>query len=362
MKGKIKSIEVYNFQPYVSSILNLAAGVNIITGASDKGKSAIMRLLRWVFRNKPRGFAFRSSFAKEDETVKGVVSFDDDTFVGRERGEGLNCYLTPTHDESDPLDTIGTDVPDEVLSIVNIDDYCFRGQHDPYFLLQDTPGGVGRTLNEIVGWSEIDDVRKKIKKIISKSESSFENAEAEEKKLRDELAFYDNLDAMQKDIDKLGKMLRERDLLRQERTELYKICRELQNLEDDIEQLDLWLKIEEESKDLFVLLDEHNADMREKNAIQELIDGIEEINGEIADIDFDLEYYDEISKIAEDIRIYKKEVIILEEIKQTVGDIETIDDEIPYIEAKIRHIDDQILSIGICPYCGGEISRDHECK
>lgn len=360
--NKIDIIEISNFQSHKNSTLELDTGVNIITGASDKGKSAIMRALKWVFRNRPRGFAFRSNFADEEDITRVAVGFDDEQFVVRERKSGLNRYLTPERDENDPIDAMGTDAPKEVLDIVNIDDYCFRSQHDSYFLLQDTSGGVGRTLNDIVGLSVIDEVRKDINKIINSANSGLENAVAEEKRLKEELDFFSNLDDIKKDVDKLGTKLKERDVLREERTELYKICKDLQQIEDGIEQLNLWLKIEKEAGEIFVLLDQHNSDVREKGGIQSILDDIKEIDSDISDIDFDLEYFDKISETSESISQLKRDIILIDDVKDIVVSINTLDNEIPYCDEKIKHIDGQIAEIGICPYCGSELSKDHECE
>ena len=51
----IKSVELKNFQSHNQSRLEFCDGVNIIVGASDSGKSAILRGLFWVLYNNPNG-------------------------------------------------------------------------------------------------------------------------------------------------------------------------------------------------------------------------------------------------------------------------------------------------------------------
>ena len=49
---KIKTIELINFMNHVNTKIDLADGINLVTGSSDNGKSAIMRALYSVLLDK----------------------------------------------------------------------------------------------------------------------------------------------------------------------------------------------------------------------------------------------------------------------------------------------------------------------
>lgn len=54
----IKSIEIENFQSHKYSKLDFSERLNVIVGPSDNGKSAIIRALKWVLFNEPKGTDF----------------------------------------------------------------------------------------------------------------------------------------------------------------------------------------------------------------------------------------------------------------------------------------------------------------
>ena len=61
----IKQLNIHNFQSHEDSSLNFTEGVNVIIGASDSGKSAIIRALKFVVYNSPSGSDMRSWWGGE---------------------------------------------------------------------------------------------------------------------------------------------------------------------------------------------------------------------------------------------------------------------------------------------------------
>lgn len=160
----IQSLEIQNYQSHKNTFIEFSKGLNIITGASDVGKSAIIRAILWVLTNKPLG----------DDVVNwdsegGVhvgIEFDDG-YIIKERNSGRNTYQL----ESGNLEAVRSDVPDEVLEISRISDYNIQTQHQSYFLLQDSPGEVARKLNQLVGLDVIDRIYKNLASKISEAKS-----------------------------------------------------------------------------------------------------------------------------------------------------------------------------------------------
>ena len=85
----IKEIDIVNFQSHKSTHLDLVPGVNVIVGASDSGKSAIIRALRWLIWNRPVGDAFISHWA--DGGFVNIVT-DQMDVIQRAKGPGGNQY------------------------------------------------------------------------------------------------------------------------------------------------------------------------------------------------------------------------------------------------------------------------------
>ena len=74
-----KSLCIENFQSHKKTVLNFDAGVKVIIGRSDSGKSAIIRAIRWLVENKPNG----NSFINYDESKASVEIDIGDTILKR---------------------------------------------------------------------------------------------------------------------------------------------------------------------------------------------------------------------------------------------------------------------------------------
>lgn len=152
----IKLIRIRNFQSHENVTLDLVPGVNIAVGDSGSGKTALVRAIQWLAMNRPLGFRFHSIFSKSPDTTV-EVGFDDGTNVSvcktgkrtvytiSKDGKVLGEWLTP-----------GTAVPDEVLQLLNLSNLNIQEQLDQPFLITNSPGEVGRTLNEVTRIEKVD--------------------------------------------------------------------------------------------------------------------------------------------------------------------------------------------------------------
>ena len=349
----IKTIQIKNIQSHKDSVLELDSGVNVIVGTSDSGKTAILRGLNWLIKNRPLGFAFKSDFAKEEDISVVVVEFSDGNFIIRERNKDINRYLTSEHDEDDPLEAVGRGgPPDEVASLLNLEDYNIQHQHDSYFLLQKSSGEVAREFNDVVGLSIIDSLTKNIKSIVAESRRNIKTADADIETLEKELKEFKKLDEIGKYVDRLEGQIKNRDQIRQERRELIKLVRRIEEVDEDIEQCDILLEMEDKAEALLKVADEINDLTRERSNLQNLIERIEDVDNDIKELDRDLEYCDDIEQLIEGIQDYKKEAIRLKEFENLIQQIENISNEIEYDEKKIGVLEEQVKEIGVCPITG----------
>ena len=108
----LKSLTVSNFQSHRKSELKFHPNVNVISGSSDVGKTAIIRALHWVIWNRPQGNAFRSNWGGDTE----VVLHTDKDCVTRLRTTKQNLYYLNDLE----FNAIRTDVPDEIKQVLNV--------------------------------------------------------------------------------------------------------------------------------------------------------------------------------------------------------------------------------------------------
>jgi DNA repair ATPase RecN len=138
-----------NFQNHSDIEVDLRHPITTITGPSDSGKSALIRLLKWVCTNTPQGDGFVKYGT--DEARAGVV-FDDGTMVQRVRGKSENLYKLGSKE----FRAFGTTVPDDIATLLNLGPINFQGQHDSVFWFSETAGEVSRRLNSVVDLGIID--------------------------------------------------------------------------------------------------------------------------------------------------------------------------------------------------------------
>jgi len=153
----IQSILIKNFQCHKETYLDLSNGFNIINGPTDEGKSAIIRAIRWAAANNPQGFDFKAHLANGDTLVR--LTFTDDQWIERVRGDNENYYSCSTHKK---LSALRGKVPDEIQKILNLESINIQSQFDGFFLIDDSPPNIGRYLNDLLNISVIDSSIKNI--------------------------------------------------------------------------------------------------------------------------------------------------------------------------------------------------------
>lgn len=151
----IRKICLENFQSHEYTEIDLSPALTVIVGESDRGKSAIIRALRWLFLNEPKG----SDFIRVGASGCRVTAvFDDGTKVVRERDRSKNRYVVVYPDGREEIyEGFGSDIPPEVTGLhgickVRLDDDLevslnFALQLESPFLL----AGAGSTKAKAMG-------------------------------------------------------------------------------------------------------------------------------------------------------------------------------------------------------------------
>ena len=153
----IKRIEIKNFQAHKDTVLDFDKGVNVITGESDNGKSAILRAMRWVIENYPSGTnAINSRWNTDFKEPMSVKIYTDKGWIERVRDKTRNGYIISDDNGERKLMAIGQSVPPDVTAFFGITDVNLQWQLDPPYLLSKTPGEASKYLNQIVHLDSID--------------------------------------------------------------------------------------------------------------------------------------------------------------------------------------------------------------
>lgn len=145
----LNEIKLTNFQAHKRLVLALRPGLNVVTGSSDTGKSALVRALRFVALHENA-----TGLTTHGETDMSVRVFTNAGDIitrfrnAKEYGYALNGtqkFLACARDQPIPITTA-----------LNLTPTNFQSQFDPHFLLSLTPGQVAKEINRIVALEDID--------------------------------------------------------------------------------------------------------------------------------------------------------------------------------------------------------------
>jgi DNA repair exonuclease SbcCD ATPase subunit len=198
-KRHITHLRLENFQNHRDTQMRLDSGVNLITGSSDSGKSAVLRAINLVLHNQPRGKTFVRKGATE---ARVTITFSDDTSVTRIKGE-RNAYVVRYPNGYEKVfDKIGSDVPEEVRAALGSppeDDphgplsYC--DQRGRLFLTSLSAVELPRSLSMLTRIDDFEEAAQALGKIARQADRQARDSEHRIAQHDSELESYGGLDA-----------------------------------------------------------------------------------------------------------------------------------------------------------------------
>ena len=399
----IDLLEIENFQSHQLSEFEFTPGVNVIMGTSNSGKSAVIRALRWMISNQPRGDSFRSHWCKKKENTAATIVKYDGTVISRQRNSTTNKYTlaASAEDEDMSFEALRANVPEEIQTSLNLTEINIQSQFNPYFLISDTPGEVAKVLNKHTGLEIIDKVLKaatgnllKISNKISvlteqeekqkKTVESYEYVDAlitKKEILQSHIFAFENMMEMKENIKSTLVLIKEHE---KERQDLHVILDTKSKVLAAEKLIKKYIQVEERSGELlsccsyletfYAGLEDKNNIIKNKSTIQQVLDLNEDRQeaileqNELQNILSDLNNMDiVIRKQAKLIKKKPKIDLILEKHKKHIEMINRIQ-SIFTLSTAIQHLLNKVeernvvieecnkilAEIGVCPLCGGK--------
>lgn len=186
----IKSLKINNYKSWEKCDITFVEGVNVIKGSSHSGKSNLHRAIEWCLLNRPTRDQHSSLYSDSDK-VNVRIDFDDG-FVERGK-QSKDFYLV----NENKLTAFRFDVPDEVKCVTRMDDRNILSQHGKFTLLSETPGEVGRIINQFSGLQEANELLKKTNSVLSEHKDTLKRKEEELKEVTEKLETLNELEALE---------------------------------------------------------------------------------------------------------------------------------------------------------------------
>lgn len=324
-------LRVKNFQSHEKLEITFDPKITTIVGPTDVGKSAIIRALRWICLNRPRG----DFFIKWGEKKVWASLLTDEGKISRDRSPSTNTYTAGKTE----LKAIGSDVPEQVFNILNVSDLNFQNQLDAAFWIAESAGEVSRQLNQIVDLSIVDRTLSNIQKHKNRVSSSIEVHKENRDKAKDELEKLKHVDDMEEGLkelkttwERLDKAAGDWFLLENKIQDLQQIQKDLDNCPDPVDE------IEETARTLFDTI------YQIKN-LEYAIEGINEIKIEpVPDTK-------KLSTLETNCKRLKETETNIEELTEYIDKIETLNEEMQNLEWDAKRTTERLSEYKTCPLC-----------
>ena len=145
-------INIKDTKSYKDLSITLSPHLNVFQGKSDSGKSSFIKALLFLLKNK----ATKNIRRKKSEGEFFVELVGDEATIKRAREGSKNKYTIEKNGKISEFSAMKGDIPDEIKDVLRITDSNIQEQIDTYFLIDESPGNVSKSLNKVSGLSEID--------------------------------------------------------------------------------------------------------------------------------------------------------------------------------------------------------------
>lgn len=350
----INQLRIINFQSHKDTTLNFSPEVNVIIGPSDSGKTAIIRTIKWVSRNRPSGEAFRSRWGGDTE-----VHLTTETTISRIRGK-KNMYLI----NDTPLEAFKSDVPIEVQDNLKLGEINLQSQLDSPFLLSSTPSEVAQHFNKVANLSEIDSSTQKINSWIRSIGDVIKGKEKDIQSKEEELKQLPDLNLLETEVEVLEQLEEQRLSLSLSTSQLTKLITGIENTEASIYQESELLKIESTVNQLLKLFKNKTEIQYKVERLSNLISSIYSKRKEITEYDNLISGEDIITSVITLIESKNALEMRRNALEKLVSNIQhyTNNESLAKQELSTLNGEYKKLFPNICPLCGQKVTKNETTK
>ena len=354
----IKSVELHNFLSHRHSVIHLHELNNIFVGASDSGKSAFIKGIKWCRWNRPLGDDFYSWPEVRDDKDKDMwvkVTMTDHV-VTRKKGKQEEYIL-----DGVSFKAFGTNVPEEIVKAFNIEEVNWQNQLDSHFLLNLSPGDASSYFNKIAKLSAIDKGTSNINSAIRELTSDIKYKSEQETKLISDISTYPDMEIYEYDVANLELLEKEKAVLANSVNKLHAVTSAYRLADANLKEKSEILKLEHPLNNIFDLIDQKKhteANFQKLNGILLLIHHNE---CKIADIDKTLTLEQPVLDLLE---LHTNRNMLVDahtKLSLKLSSITSIQDRVKngvaYVALKEAEFKKEMPDI--CPLCNQNIKHEH---
>ncbi|MCX7711056.1 MAG: AAA family ATPase [Clostridia bacterium] len=297
--NSIRSVTIENFQSHLKTKLEFVEGLNVIVGPSDQGKSAVIRAIKWVLFNEPRGLEFIRHGAS---TAKVALEFSNGYTIIRERSKSKNRYsIVDLEGNETHFEGFGNEVPEEVIKahgipkvVLDSDIHAtlnIADQLEGPFLLSETGAVRAKAIGRLTGLHIIDYSIRDSLADLRRENQTRDRVNSEMDEIDENLGKYKNLDEIKERIDRFEELFETLEAKIQKRLQLEDRKLILDRLDSEQQALE---KMTAKLKHL------NESELLIKNAEIEInrLNTLNRLNSSIKDLEHGMKQVDKILKLS----------------------------------------------------------------
>lgn len=125
----IQHLSLKNFQKHSSLDIDFTDKFTVLYGPTDAGKSTVIRAIKWVLFNEPKGDSLIREGAK---SASVTILFSNGVEVERKKSKTVNSYTLRKDGKETVFETVGKTIPQEIKDALQI--YPFETEEETIFL------------------------------------------------------------------------------------------------------------------------------------------------------------------------------------------------------------------------------------
>ncbi len=258
---KIEEVVLINWMSHLHSVIKFDARMNVITGTSDSGKSAVYRALEYIYHMGQEGYrSFHPGWIRHKASNAIIqVKYDDGYMLERVKGEKNEVRLYKDNEIVYEKLKAGTTYDKEILDFLghppyekSLGSFSFSHQHDPAFLVSQSKDAIPKIISKLSNSGDYDRAAELLKTENLSFNPIIKSSEAKIKEIKNELNLFVDLDDDIAKYDALETAIEEAEDIEKTMLSLQNIIISARNKKRDLDSL---IELNNKEQDKLACLD-----------------------------------------------------------------------------------------------------------
>ena len=232
MNRQIKSIRIQDFQNHQDTFFELKPGLNMFTGSSDNGKSAISRSLHLALLDSFRKYDVREG----QKNAKITITFTNGDWYSRTKGDTNEIEYQREGQQVVKHSRFSKNIPPDVTEFLGYIPRTLSGalplanQEEKFFLITLSDETLPKEISRLLGIDDLEEAASLLGSDVNKISGDIKRVVGEIENTKAKLEPYEDLDEKIKNLNEFKEMIAEYESLEKEIAEMNNLCNEYQKI------------------------------------------------------------------------------------------------------------------------------------